>query len=326
MPAGSFTDKLALGEAQSNPPRTQKRVIVTGGSGKLGKEVVLYLVEAGYIVVNVDKFPPPKGAAPANVKYVFADLTDMGQAMECLSEIDGSYKGVDAVVHLAAIPAPGMAANSHLFGNNALSTYNILEASRKLGIKKVVLASSETLIGLPFDPHDPVSLPITEESPRRPESAYSLSKLVGEVMADQFARWDPELSVFSLRFSNVMSREDYVSFPTWQHDPSLRKWNCWGYIDARDGGQAVELCISSALKGHHEFLVANEETVMTAPSAEICKAVFPKVKYAPVAGLGPNQTVLSIEKAKKMLGFKPKYKWTEQVQEAERLVAAQKKA
>jgi len=324
MPAGSFTDKLALGEPQSKPARTQKRVIVTGGSGKLGKEVVIYLVEAGWIVVNVDKFPPAKGAAPAGVKYVFADLTDMGQVMECLSEIDSSYKGVDAVIHLAAIPAAGMAANSYLFGNNAMSTYNILEASRKLGIKKVVLASSETLIGLPFDPHMPASLPITEESERRPESAYSLSKLVGEVMADQFARWDPELSVFSLRFSNVMSREDYVRFSTWQHDPFLRKWNAWGYIDGRDGGQMCELCISSSLKGHHEFLVANEETVMEAPSAELCKAVFPNVKYTPVEGLGPNQTVLSIEKAKKLLGFKPKYKWTEQVKEAEKLVAAQK--
>ncbi|KZP00288.1 NAD-dependent epimerase/dehydratase [Calocera viscosa TUFC12733] len=324
MPAASFTDKTALGEPQSRPARTQKRVLVTGGSGKLGKEVVIYLVEAGYIVVNVDKFPPGKGVSPPNVKYVYADLTDMGMVMETLAEIDGSYKGLDAVVHLAAIPAAGMSANSHLFGNNAMSTYNMLEASRKLGIKKVILASSETLIGLPFDPHQPASLPITEESERRPESSYSLSKLVGEVMADQFARWDPELSVFSLRFSNVISREDYVRFSTWQHDPFLRKWNAWGYIDARDGGQAVELCISSALKGHHEFLIANEETVMEATSAELCKAVFPNVKYTPVPGLGDHQTVLSIEKAKKLLGFKPKHKWTEQVAEAEKLVAAQK--
>jgi len=227
-------------------------------------------------------------------------------------------------VHLAAIPAAGMAANSYLFHNNAMATYNILEASRKLGIKKVVIASSETLIGLPFDPHMPASLPITEESERRPESAYSLSKLVGEVMADQFARWDPELSVFSLRFSNVMSREDYVKFSTWQHDPFLRKWNAWGYIDARDGGQFVHLCLESALKGHHEFLVANEETVMESPSTELCKAVFPNVTYTPIPGLGPNQTVLSIEKGKKLLGFKPVYKWTEQVKEAEKLIAAAK--
>jgi len=110
------------------------------------------------------------------------------------------------------------------------STYNVLEACRKVGIKNIVLASSETLIGIPFDPHPPASLPITEEHERRPESAYSLSKLMGETMAEQYTRWDPELKIVSLRFSNVMLPHEYAAFESWQKDPKARYWNCWGYI------------------------------------------------------------------------------------------------
>jgi len=113
------------------------------------------------------------------------------------------------------------------------STYNVLEACRKVHVKNIVLASSETLIGIPFDPHPPSSLPITEEHERKPESAYSLSKLVGETMAEQFARWDPEVKIISLRFSNVMLPQEYKNFEAWQEDPHLRYWNCWGYIGKR---------------------------------------------------------------------------------------------
>jgi len=313
MPS-SFTDKFALGEPQSKTGRLP-RVVVTGGSGKLGKAVVAEFVEHGYQVINFDRVAPSPPVP--GVRFVLIDMTDMGQVIENLLEVDGVYKGVDAIVHLAAFPGAGQAASSHLFQNNTIGVYNVLEASRKIGIKKVVLASSETLIGLPFDPHPPASLPITEESERRPESAYSLSKLLGEVMADQFARWDPTIQVFNLRFSNVQSPADYARFPTWQNDPFVRKWNAWGYIDARDGGQACRLCIESDLHGHHQFLIANEDTVMEATSAELCKAVFPNVPYNPVPGSSPHATVLSIEKAKKLLGFKPKYGWREQLKALE---------
>jgi len=134
------------------------------------------------------------------------------------------YRGIDAVVHLAALPHPGMAPSSTLFATNTTSTYNVLEACRKLGIQNIVLASSETLIGIPLNPHLPDALPITEESERRPESAYSLSKLLGEEMATQYARWDPGLRVTSLRFSNVMEPDDYKIFATWQSNPHARSW------------------------------------------------------------------------------------------------------
>lgn len=114
--------------------------------------------------------------------------------------------------------------------SDGVSTYNVLEACRKLNITNVVLASSETLIGIPLNPHPPEFLPVTEENERRPESAYSLSKLVGEVVAEQYTRWNPDAKIVSLRFSNVMLPQEYANFESWQEDPSLRYWNAWGYI------------------------------------------------------------------------------------------------
>jgi len=192
-----------------------------------------------------------------------------------------------------------------------MSTYNVLEACRKLKIKNVVLASSETLIGIPFDPHGPGSLPITEEHERKPESAYSLSKLMGETMAEQYCRWDPSTKIISLRFSNVMLPEEYKTFESWQEDPMARYWNCWGYIDARDGAQSVSKSLASSMKGHHQYLIAAEDTCMRMSNEELVKAAFPKAKYNATAG--KNDTLLSIEKAKKEIGFRPAYKWQDQV-------------
>jgi len=222
-----------------------------------------------------------------------------------------AYSGIDAVVHLAAIPSPGQTNSSRQFRTNTMSTFNVLEACRKLKIKNIVLASSETLIGIPFDPHMPASLPITEEHERKPESAYSLSKLVGEVMAEQYARWDPEVKIISLRFSNVMLPQEYATFEAWQDDPHKRYWNCWGYIDARDGGHAVSVSLASKSKGHHQYLIAAEDTCMRTQNDVLVKHSFTGVKYNPTSG--PNDTLLSIEKAKKELGFKPQYKWQDQV-------------
>ena len=161
-------------------------VLVTGGSGKLGRACVRDLIEHGYDVTNVDLAPPPENLCP----QVRADLTDFGQALEALAGVD-ERPPADAVVHLAAIPAPGLVPNAEVFRVNTLSTYNVFEAARRLGIKNVVWASSETVLGLPFDTPPPY-MPIDETFPRGPESAYSLSKLMGETMAEQFCRWDPD--------------------------------------------------------------------------------------------------------------------------------------
>jgi nucleoside-diphosphate-sugar epimerase len=276
-------------------------VLVTGGSGKLGRACVRDLVEHGYDVTNVDLAPSRDGFSP----HVRADLADFGQALEVLAGVD-ERPAVDAVVHLAAIPAPGLVTNAEVFRVNTLSTYNVFEAARRLGIKNVVWASSETVLGLPFATPPPY-IPVDERYAARPESAYSLSKLVGETMAEQFCRWDPEMKIFGLRFSNVMDPEDYARFPAFEADPMQRKWNLWGYIDGRDGAQAIRKALEADRTGAEVFIIANADTVVSRPNAELVAEAFPDVPFAP--DVGPNETLLSIEKARRLLGYEPRHSW-----------------
>lgn len=254
MAPNQASRSLALGETPRPQGATPNgRVVVTGGSGKLGRATVSHLASNGWEVINFDTRRPPGAAEDGKTgiggayRLVEVDLTDMGSVLEALMECDMAYSGIDAIVHLAAIPSPGQTSSSRQFQTNFMATYNILEAARKLKITNLVLASSETLIGIPLSTPPP-SLPITEETPREPQSAYSLSKLMGEHLADQYSRWCPESKYLSLRFSNVMLQEEYANFEAWQKDPSARSWNCWGYIDARDGAKAVELALKSDLK------------------------------------------------------------------------------
>jgi nucleoside-diphosphate-sugar epimerase len=281
-----------------------KHVVVTGGSGKLGRACVRELVEHGYDVTNVDLAPSRDDLCP----LVQADLTDFGQTLEVLAGVD-EHPVADSVVHLAAIPAPGLTPNAKVFRTNTLSTYNVFEAARRLGIKNVVWASSETVLGLPFDTPPPY-IPVDERYPGRPETAYSLSKLMGESMAEQFCRRDPELKIFGLRFSNVMEPEEYVAFPGFDTDASARKWNLWAYIDARDGAQATRKGLEAEGTGAEIFIIANADTVMSRPNAELVAEVFPGVPLA--AGVGPNQTLLSIDKARELLGYEPRHSWRDQ--------------
>jgi nucleoside-diphosphate-sugar epimerase len=279
-----------------------KRVLVTGGSGKAGRACVRDLLEHGYEVINVDAVRPGEALCP----FVEADLTDFGQVVEALSGVDSRHDEVDAVVHLAAIPAPGRSTNAVTFRNNILSTYNVFEAARKLEIRNLVWASSETVLGLPFDEPPPYA-PLDEEYPARPETAYSLSKFLGEEMAQQFCRWDPELKIIGLRFSNVMEPADYARFPSFDTDPQSRKWNLWGYIDARDAAQAVRKAVEAPLKGAKVFIIANADTVMTRPNAELMAAFYPSVAFT--AEVRQNETLLSIGKAQRLLGYEPRYSW-----------------
>lgn len=277
------------------------RVVVTGGSGKLGRAVVEDLAAHGYDVVNVDVAPPPHGQPAA---FTRVDLTDLGQVTEALTGIDDRYQGVDAVVHLAAIPAPGLIPSGATFANNVLSTHHVFSAARRAGIRDVVWASSETVLGLPFDTPPPYA-PVDEEYPVRPESTYSLGKAVEEEMARHFTRWDPQAKLIGLRFSNVMVDEDYRDFPGFTAES--RRWNLWGYIDARDGAQAVRLALESDLTGFEAFIIAAPDTVLDTPSADLLAKHFPDVPLArPVEG---RETLLSIDKARRLLGYEPTHTW-----------------
>lgn len=279
------------------------KVLVTGGSGKLGRAVLKDLVAHGYDVINLDQAPPPEAICPT----VRIDLANFGEvAGAILGGVDERGGPFDAVVHLAAIPAPGLAANARTFANNVPATYNVFESCRLAGIKNVVFASSETVLGLPFDTPPPY-VPVDEEYFPRPESAYSLGKLLDETMAAQFCRWDPELRIVGLRFSNVMYPEDYQRFPAFDDDARARKWNLWGYIDARDGAQAVRRSVEADFKGFEAFVIANADTVMSRSNTSLLAEVFPHVPHK--EGITTNGTLLSIEKARRMLGYWPQYSW-----------------
>ena len=278
------------------------RVVVTGGSGKLGRAVVEELVEHGYDVTNLDIVPYREPRCP----FIRVDFTDYGQTLEAFTNIDTFRDRVDAVVHLAAIPGPGQAGNAATFGNNVTSSYHVFAAARAAGITNVVWASSETLLGLPFETPPPY-LPVDEDYPARPETTYALGKLLDEQMAGQFCRWNPELKMIGLRFSNVMEPADYADFPSFDADPALRSWNLWSYIDARDGAQAVRLALAYQASGLEVFIIANADTVMTQPTATLAAQVYPDVAIR--KPLGTNEALMSIDKARRLLGYEPRHTW-----------------
>jgi nucleoside-diphosphate-sugar epimerase len=271
------------------------RIVVTGGSGKAGRWVVRQLREAGHAVLNVDVAHD----GSAHGEYVLADLTDLGQCHEVVA-------GTDAVVHLAAIPAPEIKPAGETFRNNALSTYNVFAASVDRGVGRVVWASSETVLGLPFD-EPPAFAPIDESHPPRPETSYAMSKLVGETLADQFARRSG-VPFVGLRISNIMEPPDYARFESWQDDPWMRKWNLWGYVDARDVAQAVARGLEVDIRGAEIAIVAAADTCMRRPSADLMAEVYPGVELRrPVEG---RETLLAIDRARSLLGYEPAYSWT----------------
>jgi nucleoside-diphosphate-sugar epimerase len=274
------------------------RVAVTGGSGKAGRAVVRDLVHHGMDVLSVDLVTAPD--LPS--EQLRADLTDFGQTVEAL-------RGADAVVHLAAIPAPRLWPDELTFRVNMTSTYNVFSAAALLGLRRVVWASSETVLGLPFERERPAYAPIDEEHPRYPEFSYALAKLLGEETAAQFNRWTG-IPYVGLRFSNVMEPHDYEQFPSWQDDPQARRWNLWGYVDARDVAQACRLALDDLVGGAEVFIVAAADTVMNRPSRELMAEVYPDVEVR--SELGEYETLLSIAKARRLLGYEPAVSWRDE--------------
>jgi nucleoside-diphosphate-sugar epimerase len=273
------------------------RIVVTGGSGKAGRWVVRDLRERGHDVLNVDVTHD----GSAHGLCVLADLTDLGQCHEVVA-------GSDAVVHLAAIPAPDIRPAGETFRNNAMSTYNVFAAAVERGVGRVVWASSETVLGLPFD-DPPAYAPIDERHPPRPETSYALSKLVGETMADQFTRRSG-IPFVGLRISNIMEPPDYARFPTWQDDPPARKWNLWGYVDVRDVAQAVRRSLEANVTGAEVAIVAAADTCMRRDSADLLAEVYPGLPLArPVHG---RETLLAIDHARDVLGYEPEHSWLDE--------------
>ena len=274
------------------------RIVVTGGTGKGGAWVVRDLRDHGHDVLNVDI----RRDGSAFGLCLVADLTDLGQVQD-------AFAGADAIVHFAAIPAPGLRPDGETFRINVLSTYNVFAAAVAHKVRRVVWASSETVLGLPFD-IEPSFAPIDETIEPHPESSYALSKLVGETMATQFARRSG-IGFVGLRISNIMEPDDYATFPSYWADARLRKWNLWGYVDARDVAQAARLGLEADIDGAEVCIVAAADTVMTRPSADLMAEVFPTVPLRrPVEG---RETLLAIDRARRLLGYAPAHRWEDHV-------------
>jgi nucleoside-diphosphate-sugar epimerase len=279
------------------------KICVTGSSGRAGRAVVADLAEHGHHVVGADLVPPRDEDGPPD--FLRADLTDYGQAVEVLQD-------VDAVVHLANIPAPGLRTPSVTFNDNMTMNFNVFQAAAEASLRRVVWASSETTLGLPFST-PPRYAPVDEDHFPVPTSTYALSKVASETVATEIAKWSG-IPFVALRFSNILGPADYAEFPTYWDDPASRMWNLWGYIDERDAAQACRLALEADIAGASSasFIIAAADTVMTRPSADLMRQVFPDV---PLRGaIEGNATLLSNGRARRVLGFEPKHTWRDHVQ------------
>jgi nucleoside-diphosphate-sugar epimerase len=279
-----------------------ERICVTGASGKAGRAVVRDLLEHGYDVAATDV-----AASRADIEsgMLRAELTDYGQAVETL-------RGVDAVVHLANIPAPGIYTPAVTFNANITMNFNVFQAAAELGLSRVVWASSETTLGLPFEV-PPRYAPVDEDHYPLPTTTYALSKVASETIAGQIARWSG-IPFIALRFSNIMAPADYQEFPSFWADPWRRKWNLWGYIDERDVAAACRLALQApaeAVEGSPAFIIAAADTVMNRPSAGLLAEVFPDVRLT--REVGEFGTLLAIDRARQVLGFEPRHSWRDHV-------------
>jgi nucleoside-diphosphate-sugar epimerase len=293
-----------------------KRIMFTGGTGKAGRYAVQHLVEHGYRVLNIDTKPldNPK------VRTLITDITDAGQVFNAFSSYTGLHEfdpslrpePIDAVVHFAAIPRIMITPDNEVFRINTMGTYNVIEAAAKLGIKKVIIASSETIFGMVFanEPRDPEYFPLDEEYPVDPMDSYALSKLCNERTARAFAlRYG--IDVYAIRIGNVIEPHEYAQFPKFFADPGFRKRIAWSYIDARDLGEICRLAIEKDGLGFQVFNGASGDTSSDLPTAELLQRFFPNV---PVKGeLGEYETLLSNKKTREVLGFKQAHHWRDYV-------------
>jgi len=282
------------------------KIAVTGGSGKAGRAVVRDLLEHGHEVLNIDLVPSLESSSPDSpAPFLPADLTDYGQTLEALSGGE-RMPGIEAVVHLAAIPSPVHATPDQVFRNNITSTHTVFSAAARLRLRRVVWASSETTLGLPFD-RPPDYAPV-DEAHVYPQTSYALSKVLGEEMARQFSRWHG-IPIVGLRLSNVFTRDDYEQLRAVWDDPHARKWNLWGYVDESHVVEGVRRALQADVAGADSFIIAAADTVMRRPSRELMAEVFPGVPVAET--ITGTDTLLSIDKARRVLGYAPGFTWRE---------------
>jgi len=296
---------------------SKKRIFFTGGSGKAGKHVIPYLLDQGHRVMNVDLTP----LKYPGVDNLTADITDSGQmfnAMSSYAALDELEQGngipkFDAVVHFAAVPRILIKPDNETFRVNAIGTYNVIEAAVKLGIKKIIIASSETTYGICFSdgPTDPKSLPLEEDYDVDPMDSYGLSKVVNEHTARSFQR-RCGFDIYALRIGNVIEPHEYAElFPHYFKNPEVRRRNAFCYIDARDLGQIVDLCLQKDDLGFQIFNAGNDHNGAIIPSKELAERFFQGVPIT--RELGEHEALFSNIKIREVLGFKEQHNWRKYV-------------
>ena len=288
------------------------RILFTGGSGKAGKHVVPYLLERGHRVVNVDLNPLDH----PGVDNLIADITDSGQmfnVMTSYANFDELEPGTgvprfDAVVHFAAVPRILINPDNETYRVNVMGTYNVIEAAVKTRIRKIVFASSETTYGICFADGiaDPKSLPLEEDYDVDPMDSYGLSKVVNEVTGRTFQRRSG-FDIYALRIGNVIEPHEYSRFADFFADPGQRRRNAFCYIDARDLGQIVELCLQKDGLGYQIFNAGNDTNSVNLPSAELISRYFQRVPVT--RKLDEHEALFSNRKIREMLGFTEQHNW-----------------
>ena len=291
---------------------TKSKIFVTGGSGKAGKHLIPYLLEKGYSVVNADLVP----LVMDGVDNINLDIADSGQLFNALSSYANipelksgdDIKSFKAVVHLAAIPRILLKPDNETFRINTLGTYNVIEAATKLGIKKIIFASSETTYGFCFAQGNPIPkwLPIEEDYETSPTDSYGLSKVLNEQTGKAFQK-RTGFDIYALRIGNIIEPNEYYRFEEFCKNPSIRLRNLFNYIDARDLAQAIELCIKKDGLGYEVFNVTHNINSVSLTTKQIIKKFFPNVKMR--REMGKYESILSSKKIRDVLGFNPVHDW-----------------
>jgi nucleoside-diphosphate-sugar epimerase len=289
------------------------RILFTGGAGKAGRHAIVYLMEQGHRVLNVDKVPLDHPGALNRI----ADITDAGamhDAMRSYADFDELRPGTgvpsfDAVVHFAAVPRIMVTGDNECYRVNVMGTYNVIDAALKAGIRKIVFASSETTYGVCFwdGEKEPDYLPVDEEHPTLPMDSYAMSKVVNEATARSFqARSGAD--IYGLRINNVIEPHEYAEkFPEFLAHPEMRLRNFFAYIDARDLGQMVQKCLETDGLGYEVFNVSNDDMSVGLTSAQVIERFYQGVEVR--KDMGRDETFYSNDKAKRLLGFAPKHSW-----------------
>jgi nucleoside-diphosphate-sugar epimerase len=275
-------------------------IVVTGVAGRLGDRVARLLIERGYDIVGTDQITPE--GFPSD--FVLEDLRDR-------EAVDRLLDGADAVVHMGAHPGPARMEPRAIFANNVDSTFNLMMSAAEKGLRRVVFSSSAFAMGWAhegeaFVPH---YLPLDEDHPMMPFEPYGLSKQVGEDIAQMISR-NSATSAVSLRFTNVVYPEDQSEFP-WPAPTPEEPLTLvmWAYADPRDVAEAHVLALEADIIGHEAFLIAQNSNRLKVPTRELIKQNFGE--QVEIRGpLEGNASVISTEKAQRMLGWKPRYDWT----------------